>query len=165
MKDDFKERIESLDEFCKDAIAVVERSMGRVEVLAKDNVNQKENDLKNMFDYEIGQVRDLVAAVKDDIEAERIKSLDKNHKQISDFKDASINYFLKYDERILTVEAQSESMMKKYEHWSKVLIEPSSMNHARLHSLETRISQEENSRLAEVNIIKDYFRKLIYSIE
>ena len=55
--------------------------------------------------------------------------------------------------------------MKKYEHWSKVLIEPSSMNHARLYSLETRISQEENSRLAEVNIMKDYFRKLIYSIE
>jgi hypothetical protein len=80
MKDDFKERIESLDEFCRDAIAVVERSMGRVEILAKDNVNQKENDLKNMFDYEIGQVRDLVAAVKHDIEEERIKSLDKNHK-------------------------------------------------------------------------------------
>ena len=39
MKDDFKERIESLDEFCRDAIAVVERSMGRVEILAKDNVN------------------------------------------------------------------------------------------------------------------------------
>lgn len=33
-----------------------------------------------MFDYEIGQVRDLVAAVKRDIEEERIKSLDKNHK-------------------------------------------------------------------------------------
>jgi hypothetical protein len=65
LKDDFKERIESIDEFCKDAIAVVERSMGRVEILAKDNVNAKENDLKNMFDYEIGAVRDLVSEVKE----------------------------------------------------------------------------------------------------
>ena len=39
LKEDFKERINSIDEFCKDAIAVVERSMGRVEIMAKDNVN------------------------------------------------------------------------------------------------------------------------------
>jgi hypothetical protein len=66
---------------------------------------------------------------------------------------------------MLTVETIGETVMKKYEHWSKVLIEPSSMNHARLYAVETRLAQEENSRLAEVNIMKDYFRKLIFSIE
>ena len=57
LKEDFTERIESIDEFCRDAIAVVERSMGRVESLAKDNVNKKEDDLKIMFDNEIFAVR------------------------------------------------------------------------------------------------------------
>jgi hypothetical protein len=66
---------------------------------------------------------------------------------------------------MMTVETMGHDMVRKYEHWSKVLIEPSSMNHARLYSLETRISQEENSRLAELNVWKDYFRKLIYSME
>lgn len=58
MKNDFTERIEAIDEFCRDAIAVVERSMGRVESLAKDNVNKKEDDLKLMFDAEIFAVRE-----------------------------------------------------------------------------------------------------------
>ena len=80
LKEDFKERINSIDMFCKDAIAVVERSMGRVEILAKDNVNTKENDLKNMFDYEVGAVRDLVAEVKESNKKDRLNLIDKNHK-------------------------------------------------------------------------------------
>ena len=61
MKDDFKERIEAIDEFCKDAIAVVERSMGKVETLAKENVNKKEDDLKAVFEFEINQVRRMIS--------------------------------------------------------------------------------------------------------
>jgi hypothetical protein len=60
MKSDFIERIEAIDEFCRDAITVVERSMGRVESLAKDNVNKKEDDLKLMFDAEIYAVRETM---------------------------------------------------------------------------------------------------------
>jgi hypothetical protein len=37
--------------------------------------------------------------------------------------------------------------MEKYENWSKVLIEPSSLNDARLFSLEARIQEEENIRM------------------
>jgi hypothetical protein len=54
--------------------------------------------------------------------------------------------------------------MNKYENWSKVLIEPSSLNDARLYSLETRIHQEEDSRVKEVENLKDVFKKLIYSM-
>jgi hypothetical protein len=39
--------------------------------------------------------------------------------------------------------------MKKYEDWSKVLIEPSSLNDARLYCLETRLHEEEEIRIKE----------------
>jgi len=55
--------------------------------------------------------------------------------------------------------------MNKYENWSKVLIEPSSLNDARLYSLETRIHQEEDSRVKEIENLKDVFKKLIYSMQ
>ena len=55
--------------------------------------------------------------------------------------------------------------MNKYENWSKVLIEPSSLNDARLYSLETRIHQEEDSRVTEVESLKDIFKKLVYSMQ
>lgn len=55
--------------------------------------------------------------------------------------------------------------MNKYENWSKVLIEPSSLNDARLYALETRIHEEEDSRVQEVESLKDAIKKLIYSIQ
>ena len=80
MKDDFKDRLECLDDFCKEAINVVERSMGRVEILAKDNVNEKESALRNMFELEIGGVRDLMSEMKKENEEERAETLQINSK-------------------------------------------------------------------------------------
>jgi hypothetical protein len=71
MKSDFIERIEAIDEFCRDAITVVERSMGRVESLAKDNVNKKEDDLKLMFDAEIYAVRETMKENSKEMQDER----------------------------------------------------------------------------------------------
>jgi len=53
--------------------------------------------------------------------------------------------------------------MKKYENWSKVLIEPSSLNDARLYSLETRIHEEEDIRVKEYEFMRDFLRKFLYS--
>jgi hypothetical protein len=55
--------------------------------------------------------------------------------------------------------------MNKYENWSKVLIEPSSLNDARLYSLETRIHEEEDVRVQEVESLKDAMKKLIFSMQ
>ena len=55
--------------------------------------------------------------------------------------------------------------MIKYENWSKVLIEPSSLNDARLYALESRIHQEEDIRVKEYEFLQDFLKKLIYSIE
>ena len=55
--------------------------------------------------------------------------------------------------------------MEKYQDWSKVLIEPSSMNDARLYSLESRVHQEEEIRIKEYDFLKDCVKKLIFSFE
>lgn len=56
-------------------------------------------------------------------------------------------------------------VMEKYQDWSKILIEPSSLNDARLYSLETRIHEEEEIRIKDFEFIKDTIKKLVYSIE
>ena len=48
-------------------------------------------------------------------------------------------YFEKYDSILTGVLDQSKEVMEKYKEWSKVLIEPSSMNEARVYTLETRL--------------------------
>jgi hypothetical protein len=54
---------------------------------------------------------------------------------------------------------------QKYADWSKILIEPTSLNEARLYALETRLHEEEEIRIKEYEFVRDLFRKLIYSLE
>ena len=56
-------------------------------------------------------------------------------------------------------------MELKYKDWSKVLIEPATLNDARVFSLESRITQEEDIRIKEFEFVKDLMKKLVYSLE
>jgi hypothetical protein len=44
-------------------------------------------------------------------------------------------------------------------------VEPASLNDARLFALESRIHEEEEIRITEYDYIKDFIKKLIYSLE
>jgi hypothetical protein len=46
-----------------------------------------------------------------------------------------------------------------------VLIEPASLNDARLFSLESRMHEEEEIRIREYEFVRDLLKKLIYSME
>ena len=56
-------------------------------------------------------------------------------------------------------------MENKYKDWSKVLIEPQTMNDARVFALEARMEKEEDTRIKEFDFMKDLTRKLVYSLE
>jgi len=54
---------------------------------------------------------------------------------------------------------------QKYQDWSKILIEPTSLNEARLYALETRVHEEEEVRIKEYDYLRDLLKKFIYSLE
>jgi hypothetical protein len=45
------------------------------------------------------------------------------------------------------------------------LIEPASLNDARLFSIESRVHEEEEIRMKEYEFLRDLMKKLIYSFE
>ena len=60
---------------------------------------------------------------------------------------------------------RTAALENKYKDWSKVLIEPATMNDARVFALESRMQGEEEVRIKEVEFLKDLMRKLVYSLE
>lgn len=64
-----------------------------------------------------------------------------------------------------SVKIKAKNVMDKYQDWSKVLVEPASLNDARLFALESRLHEEEEIRITEFDYIKDFIKKLIYSLE
>jgi hypothetical protein len=53
----------------------------------------------------------------------------------------------------------------KYAEWQRIVIEPQSLNDARLFSAESRLSEEEEIRVFEHEFLRDLMKKLIYSLE
>ena len=96
---------------------------------------------------------------------ERKATLAKYEQQFSQIKLVCCKYFEKYDIELETVKLKAQNVMDKYQDWSKVLIEPASLNDARLFALESRMHEEEEIRIKEYEFVRDIIKKLIYSLE
>ena len=73
--------------------------------------------------------------------------------------------FERYDLELEAVKIKAKAVMEKYQDWSKVLIEPTSLNDARLFALESRLHEEEEIRIKEFEFISEAVKKLIYTLE
>jgi hypothetical protein len=60
---------------------------------------------------------------------------------------------------------RNATIENKFKDWSKILIEPATMNDARVFALEARMEQEEDARMKEYDFMKDVVKKLVYSLE
>lgn len=75
------------------------------------------------------------------------------------------NYFQHYELDLEEIRLRTGTLENKYKDWSKVLIEPATLNDARVFSLESRMGQEEEVRIKEYDFMKELMKKLVYSLE
>ncbi len=75
------------------------------------------------------------------------------------------NYFGKYELDLEEVKIRIANLQDKYKDWQRILIEPATMNDARLYSVETRLTEEEEMRIREYEYLRDLLKKLLYSLE
>ena len=110
-----------------------------VKKIAKDGVAKKEKELQAQMDKSVNSIRKFVDSNIDDMVNERRETLERYEKQFDSIKMVSCKYFEKYDIELEAISLKIQNVMDKYTDWSKVLIEPASMNDARLFSLESRV--------------------------
>jgi hypothetical protein len=58
-----------------------------------------------------------------------------------------------------------KDLERQQEQWVQMLIKPQELNQARLYAIETRIQENEQSKMREVDFLKETIKKLIYAIE
>jgi len=56
-------------------------------------------------------------------------------------------YFSDYEQNLEEIKIRTHMLENKYNDWSKLLIEPTTINEARLFALETRVHEEEDMRI------------------
>lgn len=93
------------------------------------------------------------------------KSSEQLTSAVAKIKQVCSDYFLNYETGLEEMRIRTHVLENKYTDWSKVLIEPQSLNDARLFAIETRCQEEEDVRIKEYNFLRDLVKKLIYSLE
>ena len=165
LKEDYIERFGIFDSMNQETLAEIREEIGSVRGLARDSVNAKEKELTDLMNKNVDKIKSFVDENIEDMIEERRTTLAKYEKQFGQIKLVCCKYFEKYDIELEAVKLKAKSVMDKYQDWSKVLIEPASLNDARLYSLESRLHEEEEIRIKEYDFLKDLCKKLIYSLE
>jgi hypothetical protein len=92
-------------------------------------------------------------------------SIEKFNQSVKSIKDVCSRYFEKYECDLEEQKIKMNTIQKKYDDWSKVLLEPMTVNDARLFAVETRVTEEEEIRVKEFEYLRDVVKKLLYSLE
>lgn len=101
----------------------------------------------------------------DDMMKERKVMTNRIDKEYSNIKQICANYFEKYDKSLKVTEVRQDMVQKKLDNWSTVLLEPMSMNDARLFAAETRLHKEEEVRVEEYDYLRHMVKMLTYTVE
>ena len=136
-----------------------------IRTLATTQMRNQEKDLVNRFSGQFEEVNDFMTKsvdhLKDEAKVlqERFKANTKKIKQVCS------NYFGKYETDLEEVKIRIANLQDRYKDWQRILIEPATMNEARLFSVESRIHEEEEMRIREYEYVRDLLKKLCYSLE
>lgn len=119
-----------------------------------DRFTEQYTEIKNFMLENVNMMRDLTE-----------KSSTSLSQSVKSIKSVCSKYFEHYELDLEELRLRTGTLENKYKDWSKVLIEPSTMNEARVFSLEARIEKEEDTRIQEFEFTRDLLRKLVYSLE
>lgn len=133
--------------------------------MARDSVARKEEELIEEVHKLSDKLKNFVDENIDDMVRERKQMVTRMDKEFLDIKLVCSTYFEKYDGSLQEMVVNQDLIQKKYESWSKVLIEPASLNDARLYAVETRLQKEEEIRISEYQYVREMLKKLVYSME
>ena len=130
-----------------------------------EDMNRREKSIIDKVGRVTAEIRELVERTGEEVSKKRMEMQEKYEKKFVRIKEVVTSYFQRYDVDLEEVKINMKVLNQKYTDWSKILIEPTSLNEARLYALETRVHEEEDMRIKEYEYLRDLMKKLIFSLE
>ena len=164
-KEDLQEQINNSDKFFGELTSQLGEEIKDVRNLATTQMRQQEKELVNRFSGQFNEVNDFMTKSVDFLKKEAKNTNEKFLKSVKNIKQVCSNYFGKYEADLEELKIKIDNLQYKYKDWQRILIEPTTMNEARLFSVESRITEEEEMRIKEYEYMRDMLKKLLYSLE
>lgn len=164
-KEDLSEKMRESDAFFDELTKQLQEEIKDVRNLATNEMRAQEKDLVNRFSGQFEEVNDFVTKSVEHLKGEAKSLQDRFQQNTKKIKAVCSKYFGKYEVDLDELKIKINNLMDKYKDWQRILIEPATMNDARLYSLETRLNEEEEMRIREYEYVRDLLKKLLYSLE
>lgn len=164
-KEDLTEKMRDSDAFFDELTKQLQEEIKDVRNLATHEMRAQEKDLVNRFSGQFEEVNEFVTKSVDHLKSEAKSLQERFLSNTKKIKSVCSNYFGKYEIDLEELKIKINTLQDKYKDWQRILIEPATMNDARLYSVETRLNEEEEMRIREYEYVRDLLKKLLYSLE
>eukprot|EP00347_Sterkiella_histriomuscorum_P006612 403352105 len=162
---ELKQKIQEIDKFTTQQFDSLTINIDLFKTYTKESIEQKELNIMNKTTTYLNEMKVFVDDTATDLNQKRMEIQEKYEKKFNKVKEVITNYFERYDVDLEELKINMKVLNQKYADWSKILIEPTSLNEARLYALETRLHEEEDIRIKEYEYVRDLMKKLIFSLE
>lgn len=139
----------STDRYVSEVQSGLNREINDVRKTSFELLKATEKELVDRFSDQYTEVKTYMTSNVEfmrDLTTNSATSLTASLKQI---KQVCSNYFQHYELDLEELRLRTGTLENKYKDWSKVLIEPQTMNDARVFTLEARMEGEEEARVKE----------------
>lgn len=139
----------STDRYVSEVQSGLNREINDVRKTSFELLKATEKELVDRFSDQYTEVKTYMTSNVEfmrDLTTKSATSLTASLKQI---KQVCSNYFQHYELDLEELRLRTGTLENKYKDWSKVLIEPQTMNDARVFALEARMEGEEEARVKE----------------
>ena len=114
---------------------------------------------------EIDNLKHFVQIATEKVNNNNDNIYEKYDEKLKKIKDVCAQYFSKYEKHLINHQTIVKDLERQQDQWVKMLIKPQELNQARLYAVETRIQENEQSKMREIDFIKETLKKLIYAME
>ena len=139
----------STDRYVSEVQSGLNREINDVRKTSFELLKATEKELVDRFSDQYTEVKTYMTSNVEfmrDLTTNSATNLTASLKQI---KQVCSNYFQHYELDLEELRLRTGTLENKYKGWSKVLIEPQTMNDARVFALEARMEGEEEARVKE----------------
>ena len=164
-REDLQDQVNETNKFFRDTTSQLQVDLDDVRKLATEAMKAQEKELVDKFSGQFDQVNEYMTTNVEAIKKNAADSQTKFLQSVKNIKNVCSNFFGRYETDLDELKIRMTNLQNKYNDWTRVLIEPATINDARLFSLESRVTEEEEMRIKEYEYVRDMFKKLIYSLE
>jgi len=98
--------------------------------------------------------------------SEKLDNLnDASKKRTSKIKDICTHFFNKHEERVDDIQAKVSGVTQAFDEWKIYVMNPQSINEARIHSIDVKWDDIEQSNTNNFGIVYNIIKKLLFSLQ